>query len=194
MRKSRTRLYRIYNNMKQRCGNPHNTVYKYYGGKGVSVCDEWKNSFKEFEKWADEHGYNDSLTIDRIDNTKGYSPDNCRIVSMKEQGNNRKSNRVIEYNGEKKTLMQWAEDLGIDHRTLWRRLEMWPVEKAFTEPVNTSFRSRSITYNGETHTIWDWAKIAGMKPSTLSDRLNRQGLSIDKALATPVKGGACANG
>ena len=71
---------------------------------------------------------------------------------------------------------------------------MWPVEKAFTEPVNTSFRSRSITYNGETHTIWDWARIAGMKPSTLSDRLNRQGLSIEKALVTPVKGGACANG
>ncbi len=89
-----TRLYRIWDNMIQRCTNPNRTEYKNYGGRGITVCDEWKNDFQTFYDWAMAHGYADNLTIDRKDNDKSYSPDNCRWSTMKEQQNNRRNNRI----------------------------------------------------------------------------------------------------
>ena len=75
------RLALIYHNMLNRCNNPKNAAYKNYGGKGITVCDEWANSFEAFELWAIKAGYNDKLTIDRLDNSKGYCPDNCQWVT-----------------------------------------------------------------------------------------------------------------
>ncbi len=115
------RLIRILNHMKQRCYNVKNPNYKHYGARGIKICDEWLNDSRKFYKWAEENGYNDSLTIDRIDVNGNYEPRNCRWTTMKIQENNRTNNRKITLNGETKTVSQWAEEYGITHEGfMWR--------------------------------------------------------------------------
>ena len=91
----RTKLYVAWSNMAQRCNNPNNPQYKHYGGRGITICEEWK-SYDNFHEWAMSNGYTDSLTLDRIDVNGNYSPDNCRWVSMKVQGRNRRNNVKLE--------------------------------------------------------------------------------------------------
>jgi hypothetical protein len=89
-----TRLYRIWCAMKARCSNPNATYYCYYGGRGISVCEEWTNDFSAFQSWALANGYQDDLSIDRIDNDKGYSPDNCRWADRLTQNRNRRPRKA----------------------------------------------------------------------------------------------------
>lgn len=88
-----TRIYRVWCSMRQRCGNPKNQEFKRYGGRGIHVCEEWASDFEAFRKWSEENGYAIGLTIDRIDNDKGYSPENCRWTTMKVQNNNKSTKR-----------------------------------------------------------------------------------------------------
>lgn len=118
---SKTRLYRIWSLMKDRCTNPNAEHYDLYGGRGIAVCDEWMQ-YEQFQKWAMSNGYDDILSIDRIDNNKGYEPSNCRWATKIEQANNRRTNIVITHNGETKTLGEWAARLGMNARDLWWRL------------------------------------------------------------------------
>lgn len=109
--------------MKQRCSNPNDISYKYYGGRGISVCEEWKNSYQAFCEWAMNNGYNTGLSLDRIDNDKNYCPENCRWVPLVEQKRNKRSAHYITINGETKFLAEWARVAGINPRTIYRRLD-----------------------------------------------------------------------
>lgn len=128
-----TRLYDIWRGMKQRCYNPKTNRYKNYGGRGICVCDEWKNDFQSFYNWAISSGYSDDLTIDRINTDGNYEPGNCRWATVKQQANNRTSNNIVEFNGESHTLTQWSEITGIKMATIWARLQKgWSVSDALT--------------------------------------------------------------
>lgn len=133
---SNSRLYTIHNLMLQRCFQPKATHYKHYGGRGISVCDEWKYSFESFYKWAMANGYSDELSIDRIDVNGNYCPENCRWATRKEQANNKSSNRFITYNGQTHTVSEWAEITGISREAIRGRLKRgWTIEKALSKEV-----------------------------------------------------------
>lgn len=125
------RIYRIWVHMRERCEKPNVREYKHYGERGIVVCDEWKNNFESFYEWAITHGYEECLTIDRIDTNGNYEPSNCRWVTMKVQTNNRRNNHLITYNGQSKTVTQWAEEKGINPSTVFTRLSRgWSIERA----------------------------------------------------------------
>lgn len=123
-----TKIYYRWSDMRRRCNNPNHKCYKDYGGRGIKVCEEWNSSFESFLEWAQSTGYDESLTLDRIDNNGNYEPDNCRWISMVEQANNRRSSHYLEYQGKKMTITQWAEYIGIADGVIWNRLKLnWPV-------------------------------------------------------------------
>ena len=125
-----SKLYRIWSNMKDRCNNPDCKVYSDYGGRGIKVCKEWIDDFSAFQKWALANGYKEGLTIDRKDNDKGYSPDNCRWTDRKIQGNNKRNCRYITYKGQRKTVAEWSDITGTPHDTLLYRLNHgWETER-----------------------------------------------------------------
>ncbi len=116
-------LYGIWDNMKQRCGNSNATLYHRYGGRGITVCQEWREDFQAFYNWAMANGYQDDLTIDRIDNDKGYSPDNCRWITKKANLNNTSQNAFIELNGERHTIAEWSRITGISRKAIDYRIK-----------------------------------------------------------------------
>lgn len=169
-KRSGTRLYRIWKGMKSRCYNQNADHYDRYGGRGIVVCEEWKNDFVSFKLWAMYNGYQDDLTIDRIDNDGNYEPSNCRWVTMEQQGNNRKGNYIIEYNGESHTLSEWSKKTGIKVITLWDRINLlgWPIELALT---TKNANEKLIEYNGVKHNIRQWAGILHINYSTLRRKI-----------------------
>lgn len=133
---SDTRICHIWRSMKDRCSNPNNKAYCNYGGRGIQVCKEWADSLEKFYTWSIENGYEENLSIDRIDNNGNYEPDNCRWVDRKTQNKNKRSNHIIEYKGQEKLLCEWAEEYGIAYSTILRRLGLgWSIEEALETPV-----------------------------------------------------------
>lgn len=128
----RDRLHNIYYKMKQRCNNPNSKSYPNYGGRGITYCDEWETT-KNFIDWALSNGYNDELTLDRIDPNGNYCPENCRWITIQEQQRNRTNNRLIEWNGEIHCCNEWDEILGYTSGTIRQRLNRgWILEDAMT--------------------------------------------------------------
>ena len=169
MKKERKRLKSIYNGMRLRCYNENNVNYKYYGGKGVAICDEWLLSFENFFDWAINNGYNENLTIDRIDSEKEYSPDNCKWSTKKEQAYNRSMSVKLTLNGRTMYMTEWAEELGIDKKTLsWRYRNGWSDEE-----ILSNKKDIILEYNGECKNLLEWSKQTGIKKSTLWDRYNK---------------------
>lgn len=129
---SKTRLYAIYKSMKQRCYNRNTPAYRYYGGNGIKICDPWLNDFANFKKWSLSNGYNDSLSIDRIDPSAGYGPENCRWATTKQQQNNKLNSMFVVVGDEKHTIAEWAELTGTNKQTLYdkfyRLMEQLGVE------------------------------------------------------------------
>lgn len=118
---SGTRLYNIWVGLKGRCNNPNDARYDRYGGRGISVCEEWDKSFQSFYDWAVSNGYSDDLTIDRIDNGGNYTPTNCKWSTSKEQCNNRSSNINIKIGNTTKTLTEWCEIFNVDTKRTMAR-------------------------------------------------------------------------
>lgn len=132
--KKRASEYSIWRNMISRCHNQKSLSYKRYGGIGIAVCKEWRESF---ERFLSDMGFKNEpgLSIDRIDNNKGYEPNNCRWATKSQQARNRKTNKVFVINGETKTLIEWCEKFGISLPRVQGRLRLgWDIESALTKP------------------------------------------------------------
>ena len=131
---SHNRIYFIWQSMKDRCYNSNNKNYKNYGGRNITVCNEWKNDFILFYNWAMNNGYKEDLTIDRIDVNGNYEPNNCRWATIKQQENNKRNNHILYYNNEKHNITEWASILGINRNIIYDRLRYgWTVEKALSK-------------------------------------------------------------
>jgi hypothetical protein len=122
--------------MKERCNNPNSIEFASYGGRGIKLCPEWENDFNSFYIWAKANGYTDSLSIDRIDNNKGYEPENCRWADRITQANNKRTNHYLTYNGKTQSIAQWAREIGLSQSCLRHRIYRgWDVEKALSTPM-----------------------------------------------------------
>lgn len=140
---SNSRLYRIWNAMKERCQCPTNKQYKDYGERGISVCDEWQNDFETFRDWAIANGYEDDLSIDRIDHNGNYCPENCRWATGKEQNSNKRNNHILNFNGKSQTIQQWSEETKIPFATiLYRVSNGWAIEAALTLPPRSARKQK----------------------------------------------------
>ncbi len=178
------KICHVLRNIKSRCLNKNNKYYKYYGGRGITICSEWlgENGLKKFADWAYANGYDENAeygqcTIDRIDVNGNYEPSNCRWVNLTIQANNKTSNVIIEYMGEKDTLENWCKRFNLSRSMIRHRLERGcEIEKLFDNPKRKPIL---ITYNGETKSLKELSKITGIKYKTLYSRFN-SGWDIEK--------------
>lgn len=163
-------LFRVWDGMKQRCYNPKQEGFEYWGGKGIIVCPEWKDDFKAFYDWAMVKGWRPGLTVDRIKSDKNYEPDNCRLATYRQQRLNMDAVNLITAFGETKCVQDWVDDPrckvtygGLRNR-IGRDKADWPdVEKAITTPpqirgfnIENRAVNKMITAFGETKSIADW--------------------------------------
>ena len=143
---SRTRLYYIWSHMKGRCLRKKDVGWKDYGGRGISICAEWIDSFESFRDWAFSRGYSSTLTIDRIDNNGNYTPDNCRWVTPTINARNKRNNRIIEYQGRRQPISAWAGELGMTESIIRHRISRGydPVSALLYGPKRISPKSPHI--------------------------------------------------
>lgn len=141
---SQTRLYRKWVGMKRRCYDTQNAAYNEYGGRGITMCDEWKADFLAFREWALKTGYEDGLSIERIDVNKGYCPENCKWLPISEQANNRRTCLMFEYNGKTQNLTQWCKEFNVNYKLVNDRIKQkgWSFERAMFTPVDVKKRNK----------------------------------------------------
>lgn len=174
--KTNRSLYDIRKKMIQRCTDPSFERYKDYGGRGISICQEWLEDFDLFADWAKDNGYQKGLTIDRIDNDGDYEPSNCRWITKKEQNRNKRTNLLVTYKGITKSLKDWCEELGLKYDATHNRITKgWDVETAFTAPLTSEYES-----------IASKCRKRNLNPQIVYDRIWRLGWSEERALNTPA--------
>lgn len=141
-----THLYEVWKGIRQRCKNPKRKGYHNYGGRGITICEEWDKSFQAFYDWSYANGYSTEnqkneklkLTIDRIDNNGNYEPSNCRWVDRKTQASNMRTTKLITINGETKCLAEWFRNYNISSWTYYTRIKYgWTIEEALTKPIGS---------------------------------------------------------
>lgn len=159
-----TRLYIIFKGIKARTRDSakNNPKLKIYTEKGISLCEEWEN-YDNFFSWAMSNGYSDELTLDRIDNYKGYNPANCRWATPKEQANNRTSNHIVEYEGKEYTVSQLGELLGMSPDTLLYRIS----KNLDLKKPKRKYEKITILYKNEEHSLSSLCKKHGLSYSTV---------------------------
>ena len=133
---SKTRIYKIWMNIKKRCYNEKTIRFENYGGRGIKVCQEWLDDFINFYNWAINNGYQENLSIDRIDVNGNYEPSNCKWSNAKSQARNRRNNHFITYNGETHCIAEWSDITGIKRDVIDNRIRKnWDIERILTTPV-----------------------------------------------------------
>ena len=193
-------IYYAYNNMLRRCYDVTNDAYPRYGGRGITVCEAWRNSFDEFckdmgPKPSPEH------SLDRFPDLNGpYTPSNCRWALPKEQARNTRRNINISHNGENLSIAAWAEKANLSPHTLRQRLQTMPIEDAITLPVRQGYGGRAkpgesfplgqgrfhikVTHQGEMLSLLEWSERTNIPVQTLYARIQRQKWPVEKALTT----------
>ena len=174
-----TREYVTYSAMKSCCYNPKDKRYDRYGGRGITICSRWMESFNNFlsdmgQKPSKEH------SIERLEVDKGYEPGNCIWATLSEQANNRSNNTRIEINSVTKNLTQWSRETGVCRTVILRRMKRGLSGEALVAQTKPT----RITFNGITDSFAGWAKRTGIKASTLSQRITGYGWSVETALTT----------
>lgn len=175
--------YDAFINMHHRCFNPKHKQYKDYGERGIWVCAEWVDNFDQFLTDVGRKP-DPSLTLDRIDNSKGYEPGNVRWASRQTQSRNIRSNRWITAFGETKLLCEWAEEYGITSQLIRNRATMgWPIEDAIARPIQKSSRWKHYNIDGYNMTCHGHANRLGLSSPGLSYRMAKHGMSMEEAIA-----------
>lgn len=175
--------YRIWGKMKTRCFDKNTPIFHRYGGRGITVCDRWANSFENF---LSDMGLRPTAkhSIDRIDNDGNYEPGNCRWATAKEQANNRSSSILIAINGATKPLSVWADEYGLSRAVIAARISNGDSGESLIRPLG--LRTRQITFRGITDTQIGWSNRTGISHKTISQRLKRDKWSVEKTLTYGV--------
>ena len=170
--KSRTRIYRAHNSMKQRCYNPKDQHYPDYGARGIKVCEYWlgKDGFLNFYVWSMQNGYADNLTIDRIDVNGNYEPENCRWATVEQQVNNRRCTKRYDVNGETLLMKEITKKYHISESTLRIRMNKGMTMQEAIDYIRPKSKY-SITYKGETKDVIEWSRITGIHKNILVYRI-----------------------
>jgi hypothetical protein len=179
-------LFSIWKGIIERVYNENSISYKYYGKRGITMCDDWKNDFFAFKNWAVNNGYQENLTIDRIDVNGNYEPINCKWSTAKDQANNRTNTVLLTYNNLSLTINEWSEKMNLNPNTIRSRMDKeWTVEEVLTTPIKCM--PIFLDYNGEKKTLSEWSDYTGIDRSILKNRYDR-GWSTEKILTTePIK-------
>lgn len=180
---SRSGTYKTWSSMKQRCYSPKMEAFKFYGERGITVCERWLNSFENFLTDMGERP--EKKTLDRIDNSKGYFKENCRWATINEQARNTTTNHFIEVGGQRMTIIEWSEKTGLTKDTIAKRIKYGfnPEECVSTERF---FKKRYLEAFGKKQRICDWEKETGISSSAIICRLKRN-WQKEIALTKPVR-------
>jgi hypothetical protein len=197
--RNKSKLYRVWCAMRERCRNPNTLAYKDYGGRGISVCTEWNMNFISFRDWALSNGYQENLTLDRRDNNGNYCPENCRWTTKTEQAKNRRSTHFVTIGPVTLCIKDWAKELGVQESTIHRRVRngmtyeeaiLTPKVDWYAPPIKGKQKNISqtflVTIDGKTQTILKWCREVGIRVSAVQGRV-RRGWELEQAILTPVQ-------
>lgn len=183
-----TRLYGIWIDMRQRCSYEKSINWHLYGGRGISVCDEWNESFEPFRDWALSNGYADGLQLDRIDNDGNYEPDNCRWSTRAEQGNNRRTCVYVTIDGVTKSVTEWCSETGVNRMVAYARIRRgWVPAEAVTTVDSAVGKARAASSKFKPVTV-DGVRFDSIKDAAAHIGASPKSVSVALRRSRPVKG------